>query len=168
MASIFQTTVRNAFSWMQIYEFRLKWQWSLFLRVQPIIFKHCFGKNLSDGLVTSKCLSQSRLIYWRIYAPLGLNELVYMPVWDSITHDMFLWVALNQPWDIQMHTEDIHNEKTQNTIANCKNPSMIQIYAIVATSYLIYLSQMIPVHPSIHLYTHLFIRSLPIIRTDNS
>ena len=42
MAAIFQTTFSNAFYWMKIYEFRLKFHWSLFLRVQLTIFKHCF------------------------------------------------------------------------------------------------------------------------------
>ena len=38
MAAIFQTT----FSWMKIYEFRSKFHWSLFLRVQLTIFQHWF------------------------------------------------------------------------------------------------------------------------------
>ena len=41
MAAIFQTTFSNAFSRMKMYEFRLRFQWSLFLRVQLIIFQHC-------------------------------------------------------------------------------------------------------------------------------
>ena len=42
MAAIFQTTFSNAFSWMKMYQFRLKFHWSLFLRVQLIIFHHWF------------------------------------------------------------------------------------------------------------------------------
>ena len=38
MAAIFQTTVSNGFSWMKMYEFWLKFHWSLFLRVQLTIF----------------------------------------------------------------------------------------------------------------------------------
>ena len=34
MAAISQTTIWNAFSWMKIYEFRLIFHWSLFLRVE--------------------------------------------------------------------------------------------------------------------------------------
>ena len=34
MATIFQTTFSNAFSWMKMYEFRLRFHWSLFLRLQ--------------------------------------------------------------------------------------------------------------------------------------
>ena len=42
MAAIFQTTFSNAFSWIKSHEFWLRFQWSLFLRVQLIIFEHWF------------------------------------------------------------------------------------------------------------------------------
>ena len=42
MVAIFQTTFSNVFSWMKIYTFRLKFQWSLFLSVQLTIFQHWF------------------------------------------------------------------------------------------------------------------------------
>ena len=42
MADIFQTTFSSAFSWMKMFEFRLKFHWSLFLRVQLTIFQHWF------------------------------------------------------------------------------------------------------------------------------
>ena len=42
MAAIFQTIFSNAFSWMKIYAFRLKFHWSLFLRVKLTIFQHWF------------------------------------------------------------------------------------------------------------------------------
>ena len=42
MTAIFQTTFSNAFSWIKMYEFRLGFHWSLFLRVQLIIFQHWF------------------------------------------------------------------------------------------------------------------------------
>ena len=40
--SISQMTDSIAFSWMKIYEFRLKFHWSLFLRFQLTIFQHWF------------------------------------------------------------------------------------------------------------------------------
>ena len=40
MAAMSQTMFSNAFSWMEINEFRLKFHWSLFLRVQLTIFQH--------------------------------------------------------------------------------------------------------------------------------
>ena len=42
MATILQTTLSNAFSWMKMLEFRLRFHWILFLRVQLTIFEHWF------------------------------------------------------------------------------------------------------------------------------
>ena len=42
MATIFQTTLSNAFSWMKMYEFRLRFHRSLFLRFQLTISQHWF------------------------------------------------------------------------------------------------------------------------------
>ena len=42
MAAISQTTLSNAFSWMKMLEFRLKFHWSLFLRVQLTTFQRWF------------------------------------------------------------------------------------------------------------------------------
>ena len=42
MAAISQTTFSSAFSWMKMFEFRLKFHWSLFLRAQLSISQHWF------------------------------------------------------------------------------------------------------------------------------
>ena len=42
MDTIFQTICSNAFSWMKMYEFELKFHWNLFLGVQLTIFQHWF------------------------------------------------------------------------------------------------------------------------------
>ena len=42
MDAISQTTFSNAFSWMTLFEFRLKFHWSLFPGVQLTIFQHWF------------------------------------------------------------------------------------------------------------------------------
>ena len=42
MATIFQTIFSNAFSWTKTCEFRLRFHWSLFLRLQLTIFHHWF------------------------------------------------------------------------------------------------------------------------------
>ena len=42
IASIFQTTFSNGFSWMKLYEFRLKFHWGLFPGVELTIFQHWF------------------------------------------------------------------------------------------------------------------------------
>ena len=89
-----QTMFSNAFSWMKIFEYRLKIHWSLFLRVQLTIFQHWFRsfffsnifiqgkihsvqKLLGTGQATSHYLKQWWLVYWRIFASLGLNELTH-------------------------------------------------------------------------------------------
>ena len=56
MAAISQTTLSNAFSWKKMLEFRLKFHWSLFIRVQWTIFQHWFrcldgAKPLSESMV---------------------------------------------------------------------------------------------------------------------
>ena len=75
--AITQTTFSSAFFWMKMFEFRLKFHWSLFLRVQLAIFQHWFRWWLGADQVTSHSLNQWWLVYWRIYASLGLNELIH-------------------------------------------------------------------------------------------
>ena len=45
MTAILQTTVSNAFSWMKMFEFSLKFHWNLFPGVQLTIFQHWFKDN---------------------------------------------------------------------------------------------------------------------------
>ena len=78
MAAISQTTLSNSFSWMKMLEFRLKFHWSLFPRVQLTIFQHWFRWWLCADQATSHYLNQWWLDHRRIYASLGLNELRYM------------------------------------------------------------------------------------------
>ena len=42
MHAITQATFSDAFSWIQIHEFRLRYHWSLFLRFELTIFQHWF------------------------------------------------------------------------------------------------------------------------------
>ena len=42
IATIFHVTFSNGFSWMKMFEFRLKFCWSLFLRVLLTVSRHCF------------------------------------------------------------------------------------------------------------------------------
>ena len=77
MAAIFQTTFSNAFSWMNIYQFRLKLHWSLFPRVQLTIFQHWFRWWFGTKQATRYNLNQWWLVYWCIYASFGLNELTH-------------------------------------------------------------------------------------------
>ena len=61
MAAIFQTIFSNAFSWMKMYEFRLKFHWSLFLRVQLTISQYWFRYNQYSP-VGSKPLSEPMMV----------------------------------------------------------------------------------------------------------
>ena len=75
MYAIFQTTFSNAFSWMKMFKFWLRFHWSLFPRFQFTIFQHWFRLWLGTDQATSHYLNQWWSVYWRIYASLGLNEL---------------------------------------------------------------------------------------------
>ena len=75
MVTNFLTTFSNAFPWMKMHKFRLRFHWGLFLRVQLTISQHWLRKWLGADQATSHYLNQWWLVYWRIYASLGLNEL---------------------------------------------------------------------------------------------
>ena len=70
---LFPDTFWIGFSWMKMYEFRLEFHWGLFLLT---IFQHWFRKWLGTDQATSHYLNQSWLVYRRIYASLGPNELM--------------------------------------------------------------------------------------------
>ena len=75
MAAFSKTTFSTAFSSIKMFEFRLQFHWSLFPRVQLTIFQHWFRSWLGAVQATSHYLNQWWLVYRRIYAWLGLNEL---------------------------------------------------------------------------------------------
>ena len=86
MAAISQTTVSNAFPWMKMFGFRLKFHWSVFPRAQLTIFRHWFREWLGVVQATSHYLNQWWLVYRRLYASLGLNELTWMVIMTDIWH----------------------------------------------------------------------------------
>ena len=79
MDAISQTIFSNAFSWIEMFEFRLKFQWSLFLGFQLTIFQRWFRYWLGAEQATSHYLNQ----WWLDYRCICVNEL--MCHW-SITH----------------------------------------------------------------------------------
>ena len=83
MDAISPTTFSNAFSWMKMFEFRLKFHGSLFTRVQLTIFQHWFKYRLGTVQATSHYLNQWWLVYRRLYASLGLNELTMSLIYIS-------------------------------------------------------------------------------------
>ena len=75
MAAIFQTAFSNAFSWMKMFEFRLKFHWSLFLKVQLTIFQHGSDNDFAPNRRQAIIWTNDDPVHRRIYASLGLNEL---------------------------------------------------------------------------------------------
>ena len=74
MAAISQTMFWNAFSWMKMYEFCLRFLRNVFLRIELTIFQHWFRQWLGAEQATRHCLNQWCLDNRRTYASRGLNE----------------------------------------------------------------------------------------------
>ena len=73
MDAIFQTTCSNAFHWIKMYRFQLRFHWSLLPRVQLTIFQRWFREWFGAGQATTHYLNQWLLVYWRISASSGLT-----------------------------------------------------------------------------------------------
>ena len=99
MDTISQTTCWILISWMKMFEFRLKFHWSLFLRVQLTIFHHWFREWLGTVEATSHCLNQWWLDYrvnaaipWKAQGKISENvflkytNLPTLSVYADITH----------------------------------------------------------------------------------
>ena len=105
MNNISQMTFSNVFSSMKMFEFRLKFHWSLFPRVELTIFQHWFRWWLGAVQATSHYLNQWCLVYQRIYVSLSLSELnipvSYRPYpmassnHHNLARNFFLWDDVN-------------------------------------------------------------------------
>ena len=74
MTAIFQTTSSNVLSWMKMYEFRLRFHfcsWGSNQQYSSI----GSGNGLAPVRRQAIAWTNNGLVYWRIYASLGLNEL---------------------------------------------------------------------------------------------
>ena len=107
MDAISQTTFSSAISWMKMYEFRLKFHWSLFLRVQLTIFQHWFRWWLGAIQATSHYLKQWWLIYRRIYASLGLNGLTTFDIIHTNTSKRVILHALHKSIQLMINWSGI-------------------------------------------------------------
>ena len=112
MDHISQTMFSNAFSWMKMFEYRLRFHWILFLGIRLTIFQHWFRLWLGASQVTSHYLNQWWLKYWRIYASFGLNELTLnMPVpYKYGTH---------QCVEQRFHALERHLSRTSRALPTC-------------------------------------------------
>ena len=105
MAAIFQTAFSNAFSWMKMFEFRLKFHWSLFLRVQLTIFQHWFrlwlGAECSDDkpLLSEPMMTQFTDAYMRHSAPMSeeCDLKHYCPAYRTSLIATRFWVVMICP-----------------------------------------------------------------------
>ena len=86
----------NAFSWMKMYEFHLRFHWSLFLRFKLTIFQHCFRWWLGASQATSHYLNQWWFDYWCRYVWLGFNELTIQGPDYSRQSRSIAWLFM--PW----------------------------------------------------------------------
>ena len=118
MAAIFQTTFLNEFSWTKMYKFRLKFHWSLFPRVQLTISQHWFRWWLGADQATSHYLNQWWLIYWRIYASLGLNELIF----GKESQRAYMWrLLIYRLWPVASHFDPFsHHGYSSKVISGCQ------------------------------------------------
>ena len=83
--AIVQTTFSNAISWMKMFESRLKFHWSLFLKVQLKRFQHWFRKWLGAEQATSHYLNQwwlSSMTHICVTWPQWVNHKRYMIMLD--------------------------------------------------------------------------------------
>ena len=99
MVTIFQT-FPYVFSWKKIYELWLRYNWSLFLKVQLAIFQHWFTQWLGASQATSHCLNQWWLVCWHICVTwpqwVKRNRVftrfllwVHHPLWDGSLPGLF-------------------------------------------------------------------------------
>ena len=75
MATISQTIFSDAFSWMKIFVFWLKFHWSLFLRVQLTIAQHGLDNGLAPNRRQAVIWNNADPIHWCIFVALGEDEL---------------------------------------------------------------------------------------------
>ena len=92
MCMILQTTFSNAFYWMKIYDLRLIFLRSLFLRVQSTIWQHWYRWWLGTDQATSHYLNQWWLVYWHMYVSLSQNEFRVLNVAIWIQLDLKYWL----------------------------------------------------------------------------
>ena len=103
----FETAFWNAFSWMRMFEFRLTFHWSVFLRAELTRVQHWLRWWLGADQLISHYLNHWCLLYWRIYASRALNELRcirYFVGRDNLVPQLKVatgvhpWCSLVSPW----------------------------------------------------------------------
>ena len=104
--------VDDIFKWVfliKMYEFRLGFHWSLFLRFELTIFQHWFRLWLGSSQATSHYLNQWWLVYWRIYASLSLNELTHWGLNKIVTTSQISGLVQNCSNSIALALKLLHS-----------------------------------------------------------
>ena len=137
MDAISQTTFSSAFSWMKIFEFRLKIHWRLFLRVQLTIFQDFFLSLLllqysrissGNGLATSHYLNQWWLFYQCIYASLDLNDFSPNPFYCYL----HLQVRFHLGWgEEEEEEEEVAEQKLCHPLCQCTKCRPLQKVSVL-------------------------------------
>ena len=93
MAVILQTIFSNAFSWMKMFKFPLRFHWSLLVRVQFAIFQHWFrlgDRQLSEAmkvdLLTHICVTRPQWVNTCPLQWIGQRQLQ-----DKTTIPFWIW-----------------------------------------------------------------------------
>ena len=155
MDAIWQKIFSSAFSWMKMFEFRLKFHWSLFLRVQLTIFQYWFRLWLGAVQATSHYLNQWWLVYRHIYASPDLNEFMksVQLIWRSDNSNMIasngnifhvtgplcgestshLWISLTKAGDAELWFFSLICTRTNSSVNNWA-PVIWDTIALIMTS----------------------------------
>ena len=96
MLDIVRTTFSNAFSWMKMYGFRLRFHWSFFPNGPINNISALVQIMVVADQAANHHLNQWCLVYWRIYASLGLNELSLHHI-AVMRHRFSLWQLYSPP-----------------------------------------------------------------------
>ena len=90
MAAIFKTTFCNGFSWMEMYEFGVKFHWSLFLGVHLTTCQHWFRSWLGD-----KPLSEPMMV--RLLTHICVNRPQWVNMFSLFT--LLCSITIRLPFD---------------------------------------------------------------------
>ena len=98
MAAIFQTTFPRTFTWMKMYEFRLRFHWSLFLRVHITIFPYWLRYWFDVEQAKSHYVNQWRPSLLTHICDTRLSELSSIRYLVEAEWHIFVWVKLGYHW----------------------------------------------------------------------
>ena len=133
------TTFWDAFLFMKMHEFRLKFHWSLFLRVQLTIFQNWF-EPMMVSLLTHICITQPRWVndvvcklVGNLFSPQCDNlkkKYISFRQWSILRLSMLTWTRRSendntpQPLDQWMNSSFIGQQ-----VGNCKSFTLTHYFA---------------------------------------